>query len=95
MEFVDYRRVHWDPSIVVDKSRGEKLVVYMNVTFPRVPCYRKWSVSSVHIDWEGKGTEVLKAKMLLVNGIDGTRERRSIGGGVFRNRHWERPVVNL
>lgn len=29
-----------EPSIVVDKSRGEKLVVNLNITFPRVPCYR-------------------------------------------------------
>jgi len=39
MEFFDYRRVTIDTSIVVDKSRGEKLTVKMNVTFPRVPCY--------------------------------------------------------
>lgn len=39
MEFMDYRRVNIDTSIVVDKSRGEKLTVNMNVTFPRVPCY--------------------------------------------------------
>ncbi|KAJ7069672.1 Sec1 family-domain-containing protein [Mycena amicta] len=39
MEFFDYRRVVIDTSIVVDKSRGEKLTVKMNVTFPRVPCY--------------------------------------------------------
>ncbi|KAL0952208.1 hypothetical protein HGRIS_006498 [Hohenbuehelia grisea] len=39
MEFFDYRRVTVDTSIVVDKSRGEKLTVNMNVTFPRVPCY--------------------------------------------------------
>ncbi|EIN12528.1 endoplasmic reticulum-derived transport vesicle ERV46 [Punctularia strigosozonata HHB-11173 SS5] len=39
IEFVDYRRVNMDTSIVVDKSRGEKLTVRMNVTFPRVPCY--------------------------------------------------------
>ncbi|GAA5908587.1 retrograde cargo receptor ERV46 [Sporobolomyces salmoneus] len=38
-EFIDYRRVHMEPSIVVDRSRGEKLVVNLNVTFPRVPCY--------------------------------------------------------
>lgn len=25
---------------MVDKSRGEKLVVNLNITFPRVPCYR-------------------------------------------------------
>ena len=40
MEFIDYRRVYTDTSIVVDKSRGAKLTVNMNITFPRVPCYR-------------------------------------------------------
>ncbi|EKM51738.1 uncharacterized protein PHACADRAFT_150385 [Phanerochaete carnosa HHB-10118-sp] len=39
MEFFDYRRVNVDTSIEVDKSRGEKLIVSFNVTFPRVPCY--------------------------------------------------------
>ncbi|KAJ7600844.1 Sec1-like protein [Mycena floridula] len=39
MEFFDYRRVTIDTSIVVDKSRGERLTVNMNITFPRVPCY--------------------------------------------------------
>lgn len=39
IEFFDYRRVNVDTSIVVDRSRGEKLTVNMNVTFPRVPCY--------------------------------------------------------
>lgn len=41
MEFMDYRRITTDTSIVVDKSRGEKLTVYLNMTFPRVPCYRE------------------------------------------------------
>ncbi|KAK4698971.1 endoplasmic reticulum-Golgi intermediate compartment protein 3, partial [Phenoliferia sp. Uapishka_3] len=40
-EFVDYRKVHMEPSIVVDRSRGEKLVVNLDVSFPRVPCYRE------------------------------------------------------
>jgi endoplasmic reticulum-Golgi intermediate compartment protein 3 len=50
IEFVDYRRVNVDTSIVVDKSRGEKLTVRMNVTFPRVPCYRQyfWKRDSPH-----------------------------------------------
>ena len=39
-EFMEYRKVTMKPAIVVDKSRGEKLVVNLNVTFPRVPCYR-------------------------------------------------------
>ncbi|KAF8512861.1 endoplasmic reticulum-derived transport vesicle ERV46 [Hysterangium stoloniferum] len=39
IEFLDYRRVNVDTSIVVDKSRGEKLTIDMNLTFSRVPCY--------------------------------------------------------
>lgn len=46
MEFFDYRRVSVDTSIVVDKSRGEKLTVNMNVTFPRVPCFREYQPQS-------------------------------------------------
>lgn len=40
-ELVDYRKVHEHTSLVVDKSRGEKLTIGMNITFPRVPCYRE------------------------------------------------------
>lgn len=40
VEFFDYRRVGMDTSIVVDKSRGQALTVWLNVTFPHVPCYR-------------------------------------------------------
>ncbi|RXK40445.1 COPII-coated vesicle component Erv46 [Tremella mesenterica] len=39
IEFIDYRRIHVESSIIVDRSRGEKLVIDMDVTFPRVPCY--------------------------------------------------------
>jgi len=49
IEFLDYRRVNVDTSIVVDKSRGEKLTVNMNITFPKVPCYRA-SLHSNSID---------------------------------------------
>ena len=38
-EFVDYRRINHDTSMVVDKSRGEKVTVNLNVTFPKIPCY--------------------------------------------------------
>lgn len=41
LEFIDYRRIHLEPTIMVDRSRGEKLVVEVDVTFPRVPCYRE------------------------------------------------------
>ncbi|KIM89157.1 hypothetical protein PILCRDRAFT_213744 [Piloderma croceum F 1598] len=39
IEFFDYRRINVDTSLLVDKSRGERLTVKMNITFPRVPCY--------------------------------------------------------
>ncbi|KAI9632585.1 putative ER to Golgi transport-related protein [Dioszegia hungarica] len=39
IEFIDYRRIHVEPSIEVDRSRGEKLVIDVDVTFPRIPCY--------------------------------------------------------
>jgi len=38
-EFVDYRRLNHDTSMIVDRSRGEKLTVNLNVTFPKIPCY--------------------------------------------------------
>ena len=40
LEFIDYRRINLEPSIMVDRSRGEKLNIEMDITFPRVPCYR-------------------------------------------------------
>lgn len=43
IEFIDYRRIRIEPSIVVDRSRGEKLVIEMDVSFPRVPCSRGYS----------------------------------------------------
>ena len=51
LEFIDYRRIHLEPSIIVDRSRGEKLVIEMDVTFPRVPCYRKlsWTIGTRNV----------------------------------------------
>jgi endoplasmic reticulum-Golgi intermediate compartment protein 3 len=37
-EWADYRRLVVRPELVVDKSRGEKMEIHMNITFPRVPC---------------------------------------------------------
>ena len=42
-EFLDYRRVQTSPRLEVDLSRGERLAVQFNVTFPRIPCY--WTCS--------------------------------------------------
>lgn len=38
VEWNDYRRVIVKPELIVDKGRGEKMEIHMNITFPRVPC---------------------------------------------------------
>jgi hypothetical protein len=37
-EWAEYRQVVVRPELVVDKSRGEKMEIHMNVTFPKIPC---------------------------------------------------------
>ena len=37
-EWADYRRVLVHPELVVDKGRGEKMEIHMNISFPRIPC---------------------------------------------------------
>jgi hypothetical protein len=37
-EWADYRRVIVRPELVVDKGRGERMEISLNVTFPRMPC---------------------------------------------------------
>jgi hypothetical protein len=37
-EWADYRRVIVRPELVVDKGRGERMEISLNVSFPRVPC---------------------------------------------------------
>ncbi|KAI8868046.1 endoplasmic reticulum-golgi intermediate compartment protein 3-like protein [Ramicandelaber brevisporus] len=38
-ELADYRRSVMKPQLAVDKSRTEKMSVYLNITFPHVPCF--------------------------------------------------------
>lgn len=38
-EFVTYQSVETRPELVVDKTRKQKLSIFVNVTFPRMPCY--------------------------------------------------------
>ncbi|ORY24393.1 ER to Golgi transport-related protein [Naematelia encephala] len=80
LEFIDYRRIHIEPSIVVDRSRGEKLVIEMDVTFPRVPCYLlsldvmdisgehqsdlEHDISKTRVDKNGKEIETSKSGLL-------------------------------
>lgn len=37
-EWTDYRRTVVHPELIVDKGRGEKMEIHMNISFPRVPC---------------------------------------------------------
>jgi len=39
IEFMDYRRINTETSILVDRSMGQKLTIRFNITFPQVPCY--------------------------------------------------------
>ncbi|CAD6564432.1 MAG: hypothetical protein ASARMPREDX12_002659 [Alectoria sarmentosa] len=37
-EWSDYRRVTVHPELIVDKGRGERMEIHLNVSFPRIPC---------------------------------------------------------
>jgi endoplasmic reticulum-Golgi intermediate compartment protein 3 len=37
-EWADYRRIVIRPELIVDKGRGERMEIHMNITFPRMPC---------------------------------------------------------
>ncbi|GAD94381.1 COPII-coated vesicle membrane protein Erv46 [Paecilomyces variotii No. 5] len=37
-EWADYRRIVVEPELIVDKSRGERMEIHLNMTFPRLPC---------------------------------------------------------
>ncbi|CEI91234.1 hypothetical protein RMCBS344292_05532 [Rhizopus microsporus] len=38
-ELITYNTSTWSPSLVVDKSRKEKMPIDFNITFPHVPCH--------------------------------------------------------
>jgi hypothetical protein len=37
-EWSEYRTVAVHPELIVDKGRGEKMEIHLNISFPRVPC---------------------------------------------------------
>ncbi|KAI6250486.1 hypothetical protein HI914_01787 [Erysiphe necator] len=37
-EWSDFRRVLVQPELIVDKGRGEKMEIHLNITFPKIPC---------------------------------------------------------
>lgn len=40
-ELMTYNTSVWKPSLVVDKSRKEKMPIDFNITFPNMPCHSK------------------------------------------------------
>ncbi|TFY69920.1 hypothetical protein EVJ58_g126 [Rhodofomes roseus] len=92
IEFLDYRRVNIDTSILVDKSRGEKLNVRMNITFPRVPCYLlsldvmdisgetqtdiSHNIVKTRLSQKGESLQALNANNELRNDLDKLNEQR-------------------
>ncbi|KAL2145956.1 hypothetical protein VTI28DRAFT_5830 [Corynascus sepedonium] len=37
-EWAEYRRIEVHPELIVDKGRGERMEIHLNITFPRIPC---------------------------------------------------------
>ncbi|MCJ1338785.1 hypothetical protein MMC09_004074 [Bachmanniomyces sp. S44760] len=37
-EWSDYRRIAVHPELIVDKGRGERMEIHLNISFPRIPC---------------------------------------------------------
>ncbi|ETI26323.1 hypothetical protein G647_03100 [Cladophialophora carrionii CBS 160.54] len=37
-EWVEYRKILVMPELIVDKGRGEKMEIHLNISFPRIPC---------------------------------------------------------
>jgi hypothetical protein len=48
-EFLDYRSIHLESSLVVDSGRKEKMSIDFDITFPKIPCYSKSSTTSVYL----------------------------------------------
>ncbi|KAH7269792.1 endoplasmic reticulum vesicle transporter-domain-containing protein [Fusarium redolens] len=37
-EWAEYRRIDIHPELIVDKGRGERMEIHLNITFPKMPC---------------------------------------------------------
>jgi endoplasmic reticulum-Golgi intermediate compartment protein 3 len=82
IEFFDYRRVNVDTSLLVDKSRGEKLTVKMNITFPRVPCYCKWNSFLHNLALNDARSSVLSLDVMDISG----ETQRDVTHNIFKTR---------
>ncbi|WVQ94760.1 hypothetical protein IAU59_001841 [Kwoniella sp. CBS 9459] len=81
LEFIDYRRIHLEPSIVVDRSRGEKLVIEFDVAFPKVPCYL---LSLDVMDISGEHQTELEHHITKTRLSKEGRELEAIAGGQLK-----------
>jgi hypothetical protein len=79
-EWADYTRVTIRPELIVDKGRGEKMEISMNITFPKVPCELltldvmdvsgeiqmgvMHGISKVRLTPESEGSKVIETKAL-------------------------------
>lgn len=80
-EWADYRRVVVRPELVVDKGRGEKMEISMNISFPRVPC------ELLTLDVMDVSGEL---QMGVSHGVSKVRLRpEAEGGGVIETRALE------
>lgn len=56
-ELIAYQTSTWQPELVVDKSRKDKMTIQFNVTFPKMPCHSKYfSPPLVSMDTQGMFT---------------------------------------
>lgn len=42
-EFLDYRSVHTESSLIVDGGRKAKMAIDFDISFPKIPCYSTFS----------------------------------------------------
>ncbi|KAK3046594.1 ER-derived vesicles protein erv46 [Extremus antarcticus] len=87
-EYADYRRLIIKPELIVDKGRGEKMEIHMNISFPRMPCELltldvmdvsgevqsgvMHGVNKVRLRSESEGGGVIEVKALDLHDDEGT-----------------------
>ncbi|PBP26474.1 copii-coated vesicle membrane protein [Diplocarpon rosae] len=48
-EWTEYKRIVVHPELIVDKGRGEKMEIHLNITFPKIPC-ELLTLDATHLD---------------------------------------------
>jgi hypothetical protein len=88
-EWSDYRRIIVKSELIVDKGRGEKMEIHMNITFPRMPCELltldvmdvsgeiqtgvMHGVNKVRLRTESEGSGVIETKALDLHDEEGSQ----------------------